>query len=361
MKMPLLYGVLVALLVSTVVFSGLSNSLAAEENTSNGSGTNNTDSGSNGDDLGISESASVQVEANETSIENNESASTQVGTNETSAENNNGEYNDDFEAYSEHEANSENEVTLSTSQYVYKPGDEVELNGSLYSGVLATLPEADKVVSIQIIYSSGEDQVVAKTNVTQISADGKFATTIALPDDIKDGQYEAKAILAVNASVAGGQLSGTEELETSTSFMVISNPESFKIQAEGDNFDVQVASNSTISEVKLKQDEKKLSMVVEGQNGTRGVADIDIPKTLLSGDIAVFIDGKETKNFKIIENTESSIVIEVSYHHSRHTIDVQGTNVVPEFPVPALAAIAATIGAVVVVGRMGRFSGINRG
>jgi hypothetical protein len=350
--------IIAAVILSSIVFSvGLSRPSFAANNEENGNVTASASVTAK-----VNDNIQYSSETNSTESNNEESynATVSVNNNETNMENNEGEYTDNYNAYSEEQADSKNEATLTTSHYVYKPGDSVELKGSIFSDLLMKLPQTDRIVAIQIISSSGEDQVIAKSNVTNIADDGKFETTVVLPADVKQGEYEAKATLSLVA-VANGTLeesvapSLSEELETSTSFVVVTNPKSFDVKAEGEDFGVQVATNSTISNVELKQNEKKLSMVVEGQNGTRGVADIVIPKNLLSGDIMVFIDGKETKNFKIVEDNKSTIVVEVSYHHSKHTIDVQGTNVIPEFPVQSLTVIAAIVGsAAIVFGRTTR-------
>ena len=121
-----------------------------------------------------------------------------------------------------------------------------------------------------------------------------------------------------------------------------------------------VKSNSSISDVKLDEQAKKVSFTVEGQTGTKGAADVTIPKAMLSGNMMVMIDGQAMSTDDVIvkSQTQTDVTLEMNYHHSRHTVDVAGTNVVPEFPMSALvmaAAISSVVGVITAVwsGRFG--------
>jgi len=162
---------------------------------------------------------------------------------------------------------------------------------------------------------------------------------------------------------ASGNLSNTQlqtdlklKLKTSTARFEVVSPNAFHVNAEGKGFDVDVASNSTtVKAFAFNQQEKKVSFVVAGQNGTRGVAQVTIPKRLLSGNIMVSIDGKvvppESSDVVSIADTDQGMTLEINYHHSEHIIEINGTNVVPEFPLPIVGSIAALIGFVAVAGR----------
>lgn len=252
------------------------------------------------------------------------------------------EYKDSFQAYAEENADSEHEITLTLSKYLYQPGDEVELKGSVFSDIITKLNETDKVVSIKII--NEEDQVVAENNDIRLDNNGNFEVSIPLPENVTAGDYEAKATLSANTNATGLEETSNEvQLEADASFTVVTKPIPFDIKTEGEDFNVQVATNSTVDNVQLEQSQKKVNVVVEGKNGTRGVADIEIPKNMLSGTITVTIDGVETKNFKIVKETDTLLIVEVSYHHSKHTISIQGTSVVPEFSVVLLVLVMAII------------------
>src|SRR4029077_15685267 len=131
-------------------------------------------------------------------------------------------------------------------------------------------------------------------------------------------------------------------------FEVIS-PNAFAVKAEGRDFKVDIASNSTVKNQEFNEQAKKISFHVEGQTGTRGVTQITIPKALLSGEITVSIDGvvipPESGDVEVVSDTNQSMTLEINYHHSEHTVEVSGTSVVPEFPTSALV-LAAAIGSI---------------
>jgi hypothetical protein len=190
----------------------------------------------------------------------------------------------------------------------------------------------------------------------QVGNDGNFTTSLQLPQNAELGSYSVDAVIEVDANVLDTLKADVKsKLETSARFEVIS-PKAFAVKAEdGESFNVDIASNSTVRDVEFKQQEKKISFHVEGQDGTRGVTDIIIPKALLSGQITVSIDGKvippESSDVVTIADTEEGMTLEINYHHSEHTIEVSGTNVVPEFPFTVVGATAGVIGIITVIGR----------
>src|SRR4029077_160098 len=136
--------------------------------------------------------------------------------------------------------------------------------------------------------------------------------------------------------------------QSSAKFVVVS-PNAFAIKAEGKDFDVNLASNSNVSNLQFDENAKKISFTVSGETGTKGTTDITIPKSLLSGNISVMIDGQVMSQTDVIEtaNTQDETTLEINYHHSTHTIEIVGTNAVPEFPT-TLLVMAAAIGLLVI-------------
>ena len=74
--------------------------------------------------------------------------------------------------------------------------------------------------------------------------------------------------------------------------------------------------------------------------------------SFLKGPYTVTFDGAAMTNFETAtDNTTGDTTVTLHYHHSTHDVTVSGTQVVPEFPLPAVAGIAAIVGVVAILGR----------
>ena len=259
-------------------------------------------------------------------------------------------------AYSTSYASVSSDFGVQSQYHVYKPGDAVTIQGSMSSD-MKDKTEA-KGVSIKITDAQG--QVVADQKAT-VDSSGQYSTTINLPSSAQAGEYEVDSKIEASATVLG-LLSAdvVAKMESSTEF-VVGTESSIDVKAQGgEQFKVDITSNSSISDAKLDEQAKKVSFTVEGQTGTKGAADVTIPKAMLSGNMMVMIDGQAMSTDDVIvkSQTQTDVTLEMNYHHSRHTVDVAGTNVVPEFPMSALvmaAAISSVVGVITAVwsGRFG--------
>jgi hypothetical protein len=127
------------------------------------------------------------------------------------------------------------------------------------------------------------------------------------------------------------------------------------VMVAGAEVEVEFNSSSTISGVELDEESKTLSFTVDGEDGTEGTTEIGIG-SVLEGPYTVAIDGEVTEEFEVTtDEATGETTLTISYTHSTHDVTVTGTNVVPEFPVAALGAIAAAIGTVAVLGRTKMF------
>lgn len=275
-------------------------------------------------------------------------------------------------AYPKVAADSKNSLTVQSERHLYKPGEEVKVEGSVWSSLLAQINGAggaeggeEGLVTVQVTNNKGA--VVASQGVP-ISSQGEYSAVFTLPPDAELGAYTIESKVQVKADLLGGLLSAdlTAKLpQPSAAKFVVVSPQAFAVQAEGKEFEVRIASNSTtVSDFRFDQEAKKVSFTVEGETGTRGVTQVTLQKPMLSGQMTVLIDGEvvnpESNSVIVTSDTSSEMTLEINYHHSKHMIEVAGTNVVPEFPV-SMAVMAVAIGSIVaavtVAGKRGFFMG----
>lgn len=256
-----------------------------------------------------------------------------------------GHYKNNYEKIS---VNSDDEFTVQSQKHLYKPGDNVTIQGSIWSDLLTSLGNVN-TVSIQVKDNDGN---VVYDGKGQVDASGEYTTQFQLSSDAKKGAYTVDVSADVSSDVLGSLTLKTKDaLDSSTKFAVVS-PNSMSVKAEGHDFDVQVASNSTsVSNLSFDEQNKKLSFTVQGDTGTKGVTEITIPKSLLSGDLTVMIDGQAMAQSDVVEtaSTDTETTLELNYHHSTHQIDIVGTNAVPEFSSVASLVLVASVLAVVAI------------
>lgn len=233
-------------------------------------------------------------------------------------------------AYEKMNANSDNSFAIETNHHIYQPGDQVSIEGTIWSNLMATVGGISSV-SIQVTDNAG---AIVYSGKSQVTSDGGYTADFQLPSDAKKGAYTIDTKADVNEDVLNTlTLKAQTSLESSAKFVVVS-PNAFAVKAEGKDFDVQIASNSTnVSDLKFDEQQKKLSFTVQGETGTKGVTEITIPKSLLSGNMSVMIDGQAMAHSDVIQTDDTSdhITLEINYHHSTHQIDIVGTSAVPEF------------------------------
>lgn len=257
-------------------------------------------------------------------------------------------------SYPKASVDSESSFAVQSQYHIYKPGDSIRVEGSMSS----EMKEETQADSVMVNITDAQGQVVANEQAS-VNSNGEFSTAMFLPGSAEDGEYSVDSKIEVQASILGildAQI--LANLESSSQF-VIGSHDSYDVTAEGgEEFQVEVTSNSDVSAVELSQSEKKVSFTVEGATGTEGVTEVTIPKAMLSGEMMVFIDGQamtDSSNDVIVKsNTNTEVTFEINYDHSEHDVEVQGTNVVPEFPVSILvmtAAFASIIAGVAVARR----------
>lgn len=258
-------------------------------------------------------------------------------------------------AYATSYASASSDFGVQSQYHIYRPGDTVAIRGSM----LSDMKDKTEAKDVSVKVTDAQGQVVADQKAT-VDSSGGYTAAINLPSSARVGEYKVNSKIEASASVLG-LLSAdvVAKMESSTQFMV-GTKSSYDVKAQGgEQFKVDITSNSQVSNVQLDKEAKKISFTVEGQTGTPGAAEVTIPKAMLSGSMTVMIDGQAMSKDDVIlkSQTQSDVTFEMNYHHSKHTVDVAGTNVVPEFPVSTLvmaAAVSSVVGVMAAV-RSGRF------
>jgi parallel beta-helix repeat protein len=120
---------------------------------------------------------------------------------------------------------------------------------------------------------------------------------------------------------------------------------------DGTAYNVDVLSNSTVSDFKFDVDNKSISLKVTGDNGTVGFCRVAIPKSLLWTDDGwtIFVDNQPITDYTKFEY-ENYTYLYFTYTHSTKTVTIKGTHVIPEYPstiIPTIFMLMTTVLAVV--------------
>lgn len=249
-------------------------------------------------------------------------------------------------SYQKASVDSRNSVVINTQRHLYNPGEEVKIEGSIWTNLISQIGGVG-VVKIQVV--DNKDTVVYDGEA-QVNDSGTYSASFVLPSDSQKGAYTIKSNIDVDSDVFSTLTADVQSSLQISSKFVVANGKAFAVNADGKTFDVNIESNSDIGNFEFKQDEKRLTFTVEGESGTQGVTQITVPKAMLSGQMAVMIDGEIASSDDVIvsSDTEASTTLEINYHHSIHTIDVTGTNAVPEFPLAVVILVISIVGMILI-------------
>ena len=104
---------------------------------------------------------------------------------------------------------------------------------------------------------------------------------------------------------------------------------------------LSISSNSIVQAFAFDTGTKQISFSVTGTEGSTGFCDIVFPSELLSGTITVY---KDDALLTIGQNYTQSFngthyILHITYLHSTHTLEIVGTEVIPEFQPLAILAL----------------------
>lgn len=96
----------------------------------------------------------------------------------------------------------------------------------------------------------------------------------------------------------------------------------FDVVQNGQSYQVQVDTNSTLSNFEFDSNANKISLTVNGPTGTQGMCNITVPKNLMptGHTLEVYIDGKKT-DYHLTEDADNYYVC-FEYLHSAHIVTI---------------------------------------
>src|SRR5581483_2114847 len=166
------------------------------------------------------------------------------------------------QSYPGEKADDNRPFTVHSENHLYKPGEEVKVEGSIWSSLIAQI--GSDVSTVKLNMTDNKGNLTAQKDAS-VDSNGDFSTTFTLPENASQGAYTIDAMIGLKADLLGTLNADVKsKLETSAKFEVIS-PNAFAVKAEGKDFEVDIASNSTVKNFEFNQQEKKVSFHVEGQ------------------------------------------------------------------------------------------------
>jgi len=116
-------------------------------------------------------------------------------------------------------------------------------------------------------------------------------------------------------------------------------------------YKVDVVSNSTLSDFHFNPDEGAfLKFNVSGDDGTAGFCRVTIPKNLLRVEDGWTITvGNQTITDYNVQEDGNHTYIYFSYQHSTQTVTIEGTYVIPEFPIALILPLFMILSVIAIV------------
>jgi parallel beta-helix repeat protein len=121
----------------------------------------------------------------------------------------------------------------------------------------------------------------------------------------------------------------------------------FGVMAGGENFEVQLSTNSSFNSYNFDNGAKTLTLFLNGTEGTSGSCRVSIPKMLLSCESPsqwnVSLYNGEQITYLAQEDGDNTYLYFAYNHSSTVEIKIKGTKAIPEFPNITLLIILLTI------------------
>jgi nitrous oxidase accessory protein len=119
---------------------------------------------------------------------------------------------------------------------------------------------------------------------------------------------------------------------------------------EWTSYNVSIISNSSVSDFSFNPESALVRFSVEGETGTTGFCRVTIPKDLLDAEDywTVLVDGNSVT--PAVKEEANNTYLYFTYRHSTKTVEIIGTDAIPEFPslTPLLIMLVAVVAVTVV-------------
>ena len=147
--------------------------------------------------------------------------------------------------------------------------------------------------------------------------------------------WEKSTGLVVKWTMSGSEVVENDAIETlNIHFQKVGLQQVFYPYIDSKDYPVTVDSDSAILGFEFNQTERQVSLNVTGLTGTLGFCDVIVPDSLLWGTFSLSMDG-----YSLVEGDDYSqtyngthYTFHISYIHSTHTIEIVGSDAIPEFP-----------------------------
>jgi hypothetical protein len=180
----------------------------------------------------------------------------------------------------------------------------------------------------------------------------KLTFTIQDQPSYWDYYWEKSTGLVVKYSITGSEIDedGTSRF-LKFHFQRIGLQQEFHPLIDSADYPVIVDSNSAIIGFEFNQTQKKLILKVSGTTGTSGFCDVTVPSSLLWGTFSLSMDGYPLAEGNEYTQTynETHYIFHINYIHSTHTIEIEASDAIPEFPVFMILPIFMAITFIAVV------------
>jgi len=168
----------------------------------------------------------------------------------------------------------------------------------------------------------------------------------------EDYYLEKSTVLLLNYRMSGsGVVEGNLTQTLTLHFQKVGLEHVFYPLIDSADYPVTVDSDSAILGFEFNQTGKKLLLTVTGKTGTSGFCDVIVPDSLLWDTFSLSMDG-----YALVEGDDytqthngTHYIFHIAYIHSSHTIEIVGSETIPEFPTFLLMPLfmAATLLAVI--------------